>query len=177
MRRHLLLIGLIPFFFAACSSTPPATPTPPPAAQTPAPATPAAPPAATPAPATPSAAVPLHLDPNSALSRERSIYFDFDDSAIQPQYTSVVERHGQYLLGHPALKVVVQGNTDERGSSEYNLALGQRRAESVKSALRIFGVKDNQVEAVSFGREKPVALGHDEAAWHQNRRADIVYAR
>jgi peptidoglycan-associated lipoprotein len=118
-----------------------------------------------------------HLDPNSAISRERSVYFDFDDATVRPDAAPVIERQGQYLSRNPALKIVVQGNTDERGGSEYNLALGQRRAQAVKAALQIYGVKETQVEAVSFGKEKPVALGHDEAAWRQNRRADIVYPR
>ena len=178
MRRHLLLIGLVPFFFAACSSTP-TTPvaTSPVAQATPTPVAPAKPAAPVANPATPSTALAMHLDPNSALSRQHSVYFDFDDSVVHTEYTPVIERHGQYLLQHQNLTVVVQGNADERGSSEYNLALGQRRAEAVKSALRIYGVKDSQIEAVSFGREKPVAMGHDESAWHLNRRADIVYPR
>jgi peptidoglycan-associated lipoprotein len=88
----------------------------------------------------------------------------------------VIELQGQYLARNPALQLRVEGNTDERGSSEYNLALGQRRAQAVKSALQLYGVKDSQVEAVSFGKEKPRATGHDESAWAQNRRADIVYA-
>lgn len=173
MRQSLLLVSLVAFFLAACSSTPPAATAPaapaPSAAATPAPAAPAT----TPAPAT--NLVAAHLDANSELRRQSSVFFAFDDSVITPQYTPVVERHGQYLLAHQALKVVVQGNTDERGSTEYNLALGQRRAEAVRSALKLYGVKESQVEAVSFGREKPKATGHDEESWAQNRRADIVY--
>ena len=142
------------------------------------PASPARPSTSTSAPvaSAPPSAV-MHLDPNSAISRQRSVYFDFDDATVRSDSAPVIERHGQYLSRNPALKVVVQGNTDERGGSEYNLALGQRRAQAVKAALQIYGVKETQVEAVSFGKEKPVALGHDEAAWRQNRRADIVYPR
>jgi peptidoglycan-associated lipoprotein len=121
--------------------------------------------------------VALHLDPNSQLSREHSVFFEFDDSAIASEWQPVVQRHGEYLSQAPQLKVVVQGSTDERGSSEYNLALGQRRAEAVKKALELVGAKASQIEAVSFGEEKPQATGHDEAAWRQNRRADIVYAK
>ncbi|TMH30009.1 MAG: hypothetical protein E6H58_15190, partial [Betaproteobacteria bacterium] len=91
------------------------------------------------------------------------------------KYRSVIEVQGDYLSRNPNLHVRVEGNTDERGSSEYNLALGQRRAEAVTGALKLYGVKDSQVEAVSFGREKPKAAGHDEAAWAENRRADVVY--
>jgi peptidoglycan-associated lipoprotein len=116
-----------------------------------------------------------HLDPNSPISRERSVYFEFDESVIPPTSMPVVERQGQYLAKNGALHVRVEGNTDERGGSEYNLALGQRRADAVKKALMIYGVKDGQVETVSFGKERPKATGHDEAAWAQNRRADVVY--
>lgn len=176
MRRSLLIIGLVSFFLAACSSTPLAPP-PAPVAVAPAAASPAPAPKAAPAPVAASTVVPLHLDPNSALSREHSVYFDFDSSIVAKDHADVVERHGQYLAQHANLKVTVQGNTDERGGSEYNLALGQRRAEAVKAALKLMGAKEGQVEAVSFGKEKPVAVGHDEASWRQNRRADIVYAK
>ncbi len=134
-------------------------------------ATPPAPLAA-PANATPLAAA---LDPNGALARERSVYFAFDDSSFRAQDKAVVELQGQYLAQHPDVHVTIAGNTDERGGSEYNLALGQRRAQSVKTALGLLGVKDAQVEPVSYGKEKPKATGHDEAAWQQNRRADFVY--
>jgi peptidoglycan-associated lipoprotein len=122
------------------------------------------------------APLPEYLDPNNPLSQKRSVYFDFDQYTIRPgDDKSVVELHGPYLAKHPDLHIRVEGNTDERGGAEYNLALGQRRAESVKSALKILGAQDGQVEAVSFGKEKPKAPGHDESAWSQNRRADIVY--
>jgi peptidoglycan-associated lipoprotein len=167
-------------FLAACSSTPvtqPAAPAQPAAQTATAPAAPRSP-SSTSTPV--AAAAPsrlMHLDPNSAVSRQRSVYFDFDDATVRPDAAPVIELQGQYLSHNPALKVVVQGNTDERGGSEYNLALGQRRAQAVKAALQIYGVKETQVEAVSFGKEKPVAPGHDEAAWRQNRRGDIVYPR
>jgi len=166
------LFAVVPLALAACSSTPVA---PPPA---PAPAPVAAAPA--PAPATepvapPAAATPAHLDPNSPVYRNRSVFFDFDESTIRSADTPVIETQGQYLAKNPALNVRVEGNTDERGGSEYNLALGQRRAEAVKKALAVYGVKDGQVEAVSLGKEKPKATGHDEASWAQNRRADVVY--
>jgi peptidoglycan-associated lipoprotein len=176
VRFPILSAALLSALLAACSSTPVQAPAP---AAAPAPA----PAPAAPAPASPSTAAPVaapqavaaHLDPSNPLYRERSVYFDFDDSAIKGEYTAVVERHGRYLGEHSALKVKVEGHTDERGSSEYNLALGQRRAEAVKKALQIAGAKDAQIEAVSFGKEKPKAAGHDEAAWAQNRRADIAY--
>ena len=119
------------------------------------------------------AADPLN-DPNGALAK-RSVYFDFDKYAIKDEYKSLVEAHAKYLVSRPDRKVSIQGNADERGGSEYNLALGQKRAEAVRKALNLLGVKDAQVEAVSFGKEKPKALGHDEAAWAENRRADFAY--
>ncbi len=180
MNRNILGLGLAlsGVLLAACSSTPVAPPAPAPA---PAPAAPAPAPtaAAKPAPASTvtQVSLPAYLDPNSPISKERSVYFDFDDFSIKPQYTALVERQGKYLAGSAGLSVKVEGNADERGSAEYNLALGQKRAESVLKALKIYGVKDAQLEAVSWGKERPVALGHDEAAWAQNRRADIVYPK
>ena len=113
-------------------------------------------------------------DPQGVLAK-RSIYFDLDSYTIKDEFKSVVENHARYLVAHKDRKVVIQGNTDERGGSEYNLALGQKRAEAVRRALVLLGVSDNQVEAVSFGKEKPKALGSDEAAYAENRRADIAY--
>ena len=116
-----------------------------------------------------------HLNPNSAISRERSVYFDYDQFAIKASEAAVVERQGKYLAANTGLNIRAEGNADERGGREYNLALGQKRAEAVARALKAYGVKDGQVEPVSFGSEKPKAAGHDEAAWAQNRRVDLAY--
>jgi peptidoglycan-associated lipoprotein len=116
-----------------------------------------------------------HLNPNSLISKERSVYFDFDKFDIKANQAAVVERQGKYLAANPALKIRAEGNADERGGREYNLALGQKRAEAVVRGLKAYGVKDGQVEPVSFGSEKPLAAGHDEAAWAQNRRVDLAY--
>ncbi|MFO1335106.1 MAG: peptidoglycan-associated lipoprotein Pal [Piscinibacter sp.] len=172
-----LSFALASSLLAACSSTPvtpPAAPATPAPAAAPAPA-PAA--AATPASTVTTVNLPAHLDPNSAISKERSVYFDFDDFSIKPAYTALVERHGKYLGATAGLTAKVEGNADERGSAEYNLALGQKRAEAVVKALKIYGAKDGQLEAVSWGEERPASSGHDEAAWAQNRRADIVYPK
>lgn len=123
------------------------------------------------------AALPAHLDPNSPISRERSIYFDFDDFSVKREYVPVIERHGKYLLSQPAITIRIEGNADERGSAEYNLALGQKRAQAVLRALAIYGVKESRMEAVSWGKERPKASGHDEESLAQNRRADLVYPR
>lgn len=124
-----------------------------------------------------SASLPAHLDPASPIAVQRSIYFDYDVFAIRGEYSGLIERHAGYLIAHPALSIRVEGNSDERGSTEYNLALGQKRAQAVVQALRIYGVKEGQLEAVSWGKERPQAAGHDETAWAENRRADLVYPK
>jgi peptidoglycan-associated lipoprotein len=113
-------------------------------------------------------------DPSNILSK-RSIYFDYDQYTVKEEYRSLVEAHGKFLASNPDRKVIIQGNTDERGGSEYNLALGQKRAEAVRRAMALAGARDSQMEAISLGKEKPKASGSDEAAWMENRRADIVY--
>jgi len=113
-------------------------------------------------------------DPKGVLA-QRSVYFEFDSYLVKPEYNQLVTAHSNYLEAHKSRKVIVQGNTDERGGAEYNLALGQKRAEAVRTVMVTLGVAKDQIEAVSFGKEKPKADGHDEAAWSQNRRADIVY--
>ena len=105
----------------------------------------------------------------------RIVYFDFDSYVIKPEFTSLIESHARFLKANNTRKVVIEGHTDERGGREYNLALGQRRSEAVRRALNLLGVADSQVEAVSFGKEKPAAPGSDETAWAQNRRAEIAY--
>ena len=113
-------------------------------------------------------------DPSNPLSH-RSVYFAFDSYEVSPEYAAIVEAHAKWLAEHPNVKIVIQGNTDERGGREYNLALGQKRSEAVLQRLQLLGIPSSRIEAVSFGKEKPSALGHSEEAWAQNRRADIVY--
>ena len=113
-------------------------------------------------------------DPASPLAK-RSIYFDFDSFVVRDEFRPTVEAHSRYLLANPTRRVVLQGNTDERGSREYNLALGQKRAEAVRRAMTALGVPDMQMEAVSFGEERPRATGTDEASYAENRRVDLVY--
>jgi peptidoglycan-associated lipoprotein len=105
----------------------------------------------------------------------RIVYFDYDSYVIKPQFQGVIESHARFLKSNGGRKIMIEGHTDERGGREYNLALGQRRAEAVRRALGLLGVTDAQVEAVSFGKEKPAATGSDESAWSQNRRAEIAY--
>ena len=105
----------------------------------------------------------------------RLVYFDFDSFAIRPEFQSVIEDHAKYLRAVKNRKVVIEGHTDERGGREYNLALGQKRSEAVRQALVLLGVADGQLEAVSFGKEKPAVPGSTEAAMEKNRRAEISY--
>jgi len=113
-------------------------------------------------------------DPNNILSK-RSIYFEFDSFVVADQYKPIIEAHAKYLAANKNAKVTLQGHADERGSREYNIALGQKRADAVKRMMQLMGVQELAVETVSFGKEKPRNLGHDEAAWAENRRVDIVY--
>ncbi|MDO9024708.1 peptidoglycan-associated lipoprotein Pal [Zwartia sp.] len=117
------------------------------------------------------------FNPNSILAKQRSVYFDFNSYTVGDQYRGLVDTHGKYLLSTPQQRVVIEGNTDARGGSEYNLALGQRRAEAVRRQLTLQGVPDTQVETISFGKEKPKALGDSEADYAENRRADFNYKR
>jgi len=111
----------------------------------------------------------------SGVLAKRSIYFDLDSFEVKPEYRSLVETHAAFLRKNPGRRVVVEGNTDERGSREYNLSLGQKRAEAVKKMLQLLGVPEAQLEAVSFGEEKPKAPGKDDAAYADNRRSDLSY--
>jgi len=130
-------------------------------------------PVAASAPASASAVDELD-NPNSPLAK-RNVYFDFDSYTVKDDYLPVLRAHADYLRGHPDQHLLIQGNTDERGTGEYNLALGQRRSEAVLRELESLGVPDSQLEAVSLGKEKPLSPGHDEASWAQNRRVDLVY--
>lgn len=163
---------------AACSSTPvnesPAASRPAATTGSPGPTSPAAHPSATPSSTVTTVVLP-HKDPKSAISTQRSVYFDFDDFAVKTEFHSVIERHGKYLQTNPVLAIRLEGHADERGSAEYNLSLGQKRAEAVQRALKLYGVKESQMEAVSFGEERPRATEGAESAWAQNRRADIAY--
>jgi len=106
---------------------------------------------------------------------KRSIYYDFDKYDISAESRALIEAHARYLRENPNVKVRIEGNADERGSAEYNLALGQQRSSGVLKVMTLLGVPEGRIEAVSFGKEKPKAAGHDETSWSENRRSDIVY--
>lgn len=173
--KKLAVAASLAALLAACSTAP---------TNEPAPVQPAAPAAKSDiAPAAQPAAVTADpfkgfdkLDSNPALAK-RSVYFDFDKFDVKDEYTEMLANHAKFLKATGEAKVLVQGNTDERGSREYNLALGQKRAEAVANNLKMGGAPEAQVEAVSLGKEKPKAQGHDEAAWAENRRADLVYSQ
>ena len=113
-------------------------------------------------------------DPNSILS-QRSVFYDYDSYTVTSEYRELVLSHAKFLRDHADASVILQGNTDDRGSREYNLALGQRRADSVRNMMTLSGARDGQIESVSLGEEKPRALGQGESTWSQNRRTDIIY--
>jgi peptidoglycan-associated lipoprotein len=106
---------------------------------------------------------------------KRVIYFDFDKSEIKPEFADTITAHARNLTSHPTLKIKLEGNTDERGTREYNIGLGERRAQAVRRALMLQGVAESQLNTVSFGAERPAVEGDDEAAWAQNRRVELVY--
>ncbi|WP_442497357.1 peptidoglycan-associated lipoprotein Pal [Methylobacter sp. sgz302048] len=117
---------------------------------------------------------PEFSDPNNPLSKQ-TIYFMLDSSQVQQDYVPVVAAHSQYLLANPGQHIVLEGHGDERGSREYNIALGEQRAKAVASMMKVQGVNESQLEIVSYGEEKPAAFGHDESSWQLNRRVELVY--
>jgi len=117
---------------------------------------------------------PRLKDPSNVLSK-RSIYFDFDSDAIKVEFVPLVEAHAAFLRQYRTAKMLIQGNADDRGSREYNLGLGQRRADAVKKRLVLLGATESQIESVSLGEEKPVCTQQTEECWARNRRADILY--
>ena len=162
-------------FVSACASVEEQKPAPAPQAVAPAPApAPAARPAERQAvPSTPSTpAAPARA---ASAPAKGSVYFDYDKYDIKPEFKTVLEENARYLRENPALRAKVEGNADERGSREYNLALGQRRAEAVMKMMVLLGVPERRLEAVSYGEEKPRRSGHDEASWAENRRGDLVF--
>lgn len=165
MQKPLAILSLSALL-AACSSAPPVTTSS----------------AAAPTPSAVSnqasaGAKPVMSDVNSLASDpgKRSVYFPYDNFSVDAKYEQLLNAHASYLAHDPASRITLQGSTDERGSSEYNLALGQKRAEAVRKSLNLRGTPDKQMEAISYGKERPKATCHDESCWQGNRRTDIVY--
>ena len=175
MRISPIIISLTLAFVAACS-TPPKAPVAETAKTTATTTTTTSP---------PPAAMPAHADDAQALAAKlrqqvadldsKSVFFDFDAFVVKSDYDAMLRDQAAFLKANPGDKLVVQGNTDERGGSEYNLALGQKRAEAVRTSLSVLGVPGDRVEATSFGKEKPRATCHDESCWSQNRRVDFAH--
>ena len=113
-------------------------------------------------------------DPNSPLS-QRILYFDLDSSQIKDEDREIITVHAEFLAAHSEITVVLEGHADERGSREYNIALGEKRAKAVKQLMTLQGVAENQIQVISFGEERPAALGHDSSSWNLNRRVEILY--
>jgi peptidoglycan-associated lipoprotein len=113
--------------------------------------------------------------PSAEQLKNRTIYFDFDSSEIKSEYNDLITAHARYLAANNTKRVRIEGNTDERGSREYNIGLGERRAQAVRRALMLQGVNESQITTVSYGEERPAVTGHTEEAWARNRRANIVY--
>jgi peptidoglycan-associated lipoprotein len=114
-------------------------------------------------------------DPNNILSK-RQVYFDFDKFDVKDEYKALVEAHAKFLRDNPSAKMLIQGNADERGSREYNVSLGQRRSDSLKKMLSLLGARENQIESVSLGEEKPACVEHTEDCYAKNRRDDMLYS-
>jgi peptidoglycan-associated lipoprotein len=121
-----------------------------------------------------SAIGPEFSDPNNPLSKS-IIYFSYDSSEIQPDFIPIIAAHARYLAAHSTQRVTLEGHGDERGSREYNIALGEQRGKTVAGKLTLQGTSDSQLDNVSYGEEKPAAFGSDESAWEQNRRVELVY--
>jgi len=180
--RHWIIAAALLALVAGCSTPDTQNPAPAddtaaaPAATGTAPGTTTKPATTTGISGTPLAGNPtLHKDPANILAKERSVYFDYDQFVIKDQYRPMLEAHAKYLQANKGLRITIQGHTDERGTREYNIALGQKRADAVKKTLLLLGVAEIQIETVSYGKEKPRREGHDEPSWAENRRADIVY--
>jgi peptidoglycan-associated lipoprotein len=181
LKRSLVIAAAS--LLAACASTPPATTATAAPEQKAAPAPKAASADSKPVASSTAAPTPVagfapgseHRDPKSPLAK-RSVFFDFDKYDIKPEYQDLIKAHAAHLGKYQNLKLLIQGNADERGSREYNLALGQKRADAVRKALGALGVAAARIESVSLGEEKPKAKGHDEASWAENRRSDILYS-
>lgn len=173
MKHYLSLLGMAGIL-AACSSNPPVESGTQGAAQPPARQA-TAPAASASQSATPGTTGTQPARADAADPAKRSVYFDYDSNIVKDEYTPVVTANARYASTHRAAHVVVEGNTDERGSREYNLALGQRRADAVKQRMTLLGVPAQQIETISYGEEKPRVDAETEQAYAQNRRADIVY--
>lgn len=164
---RVALVALLCVGAAACTKKEVKPPPPPPPATE-------APVAQTPPPVSNGKYTPADLDTDACL-RQRVVYFDFNKTEIKPEFQQIIACHAKYLQDRPTARMRLEGNTDERGTREYNLGLGERRGDAVSSALQAAGGAASQISVISYGKEKPVCREHNEACWSKNRRVDIVY--
>ena len=169
--KKIIPVAMMALMLGACASSDPVKETP--VESRPIAASQTTPPPTT-RPLVPTPSVNPLRDPNNILSK-RSVYFDYDSNVVKDEYRATIQAHAKYLVENRNARVRLEGNTDERGSREYNLALGQRRADAVKKIMAVLGVPESRMETISFGEEQPKDQGHDESAWSKNRRTDIVY--
>lgn len=182
MNKQLWISVLLAMMLAACASKPPAEEPKAPVVEAP-PATPPMEKKMDDAPNTSGAGDSdmgnkTMLDPRkdpSNILYTRAVFFDYNQDVVKPEYRALVEAHAKYLMQNPSAKIILQGNTDDRGSREFNIALGQRRSVAVKNVMNALGASDRQIETVSYGEEKQRCSDQSESCWAQNRRADIVY--
>ena len=182
--RHALVAALALALAAGCASTDTQTPAPVEEGKAGAPSTTGAAPGGASTSGTSTAGVggtptapgAARVPPkdNVVLAR-RTVYFDYDSFVVKDEYRATIDAHAKFMSANKAARITLQGHTDERGSREYNIALGQKRADAVKQIMQLLGTTDVQIETVSFGEEKPKSDGHDESAWSQNRRVEIIY--
>jgi peptidoglycan-associated lipoprotein len=172
---RLLSVLMAALLLAACSSQPPAPEQDPAGVESRTPRTPGADVKPVQSDSFDAFSVAGLKDPRSVLSK-RSVYFDYDSYIVKDEFRPLVEAHAKFLVANPKFKMLVQGNADERGSREYNLALGQKRADAVKRALQLLGVREDQIESVSLGEEKPACTDQGEECWAKNRRGDMLHS-
>ena len=176
MKPRILLNLSLSLALVGCSSTKAPEPAPVTTALATKPATPSTPTSQASSSPTQVATVTVNPldDPKSPLAK-RTVYFDFDSAVVKPEFAAMLEAHGKFIESAHTARARLEGHTDERGSSEYNLALGQRRAEAVLQSLKLLGSDVTRLEPTSFGKEKPLSTEHDESAWAKERRVDIDY--
>jgi len=181
MKKRILGLAIVLFALGGCATEPKPTPTETvqPAVEAPATTTETQPAEMSSAESSGlSAAEPVQMDPlddPSSPLAQRVVYFDFDKSAIRPEFRDQIVAHGEYLGSHPSTRVRLEGHCDERGTRAYNLALGERRAKAVRDLLLLTGASSRQIETISYGEERPAVEGHNEAAWAKNRRVVFDY--
>jgi peptidoglycan-associated lipoprotein len=174
--RQVFILLVLALFFVGCASAPPQEPPPPPMEEAPPPPPPPEPePEVEPAPLVERGFQGHPLDEPGSLLATRTVYFDFDEAIIKDEFRDLITAHAEYLANNANASISLEGHCDERGTREYNIGLGDRRSNAVRQMMLLQGAGPDQIQTISFGEERPVALGHDEESWALNRRGEIVY--